>query len=137
MLKVYGIHGQTTAIVKIPVNDNSAWLELEFRRGRIGAGLQNRPATYSTVDPVVQAVIEGSPYFGRLISIVRVVGDEKRPAPNAAGFPTVIAHPEVFSKEDAVSFLKANGAKAVNLKDDDSIQKYAAKIGVSFPNLYD
>ena len=137
MLKVYGIHGQTTAIVKIPVNDNSAWLEVEFRRGRIGAGMQNRPATYPTTDPVVQAVIENSPYFGRMISIVRVVNDEKRPSPEIPGFSPVIPHPEVLGKEDAVAFLKANGAKAVNLKDDESIKKYAAKIGVSFPNLYD
>lgn len=139
MLKTYGIDGQTTAILKIPFNNNEAWLEVEFKRGRIGAGTQNRPATYTSADPVVQAIIEGSPYFHRLIRLVRVVGDDK-PAPKrkAAAAPVeVTAHPEILDKEAAVEFLKANGAKATDLKDDESIKKYAAKIAVSFPNLYE
>ena len=38
------------------------------------------------------------------------------------------------SREEAVAYLKANGAKATNLKDDESIKKYMEKIGVIFPN---
>ena len=129
MLKQYGIYGQTQAIINFPINEGKAWFTAEFGRGRIGAGLQNRPATYTTANPVIQGIIENSKEFGHLIKIVRVSeeSEEKKAA----------AHPEITSKEDAIMFLKQNGAKATHLKDDDSIKKYAAKIGVSFPNLYE
>jgi len=138
MLKTYGIHGQTTAILTFPINDGKASFTAEFGRGRIGAGPQNRPATYTTANPVVQGIIEGSGYFGHFIKIIRVTEDSD--AKNAAAHveaPALAAHPEVTSKEDAIAFLKAAGAKATQLKDDDSIKKFAAKIGVFFPNLYE
>ncbi|MBP5388807.1 MAG: hypothetical protein J6Y27_00460 [Bacteroidales bacterium] len=136
MLKQYGIYGQTQAVINFPINDGQAWFTAEFGRGRIGAGIQNRPATYTTANPVIQAIIENSKEFGHLIKIVRVTEDseeKKAAAPNA---PALAAHPEIASKEDAVAFLKQNGAKATQLKDDESIRKYAEKIGVFFPNLY-
>lgn len=137
MLKQYGIYGQTQAVLNFPINDGKAWFTAEFGRGRIGAGLQNRPATFTTSNPVVQGIIESSAEFGHLIKIVRVSesSEEKKAATPAA--PALTAHPEITSKEDAVAFLKQNGAKAIHLKDDDSIRKYAAKIGVYFPNLYE
>lgn len=140
MLKTYGIDGQTTAIVKIPFNGNTAWLEVEFKRGRIGTKTQNRPATFSTTDTAKQAIIENSAYFRRMIKLVRVIGDDKPAAPAANAAPveqSLENHPEITSKDEAVAFLKARGAKATNLKDDESIMKYAAKIGVRFPNLYE
>ena len=140
MLKTYGIDGQTTAIIKVPFNGGAASLEVEFKRGRIGAGLQNRPATYSTSDPVYQSIIENSIFFGHKVRLVRVIGDAEPEAPSAPKAQTPAAveyHPEITSPEDAVAFLKARGAKATNLKDEESIKKYMAKIGVSFPNLYE
>lgn len=140
MLKTYGIDGQTTAIIKVPFNNGAASLEVEFKRGRIGAGLQNRPATYSTSDPVYQSIIENSIFFGHKVRLVRVIGDAEPETPSApkAQTPTTVEyHPEITSLEDAVAFLKARGAKATNLKDEESIKKYMAKIGVSFPNLYE
>ena len=136
MLKVYGIHGQTQAILNFPVNEGRAWFTAEFGRGRIGAGMQNRPATYTTSNPVIQGIIENSAEFGHLIKIVRVSEDasEKKAAAPA---PALTAHPEITSKEDAVAFLKANGIKAAGLKDDEAIQRSASKIGVFFPNLYE
>jgi hypothetical protein len=136
MLKTYGIHGQTQAVINFPFNEGKAWFTAEFGRGRIGAGPQNRPATYTTSNPVIQGIIENSPEFGHLIKIVRVTEDESEKKA-AAPAPALAAHPEITSKEDAIVFLKANGAKAIHLKDDDSIQKFAAKIGVFFPNLYE
>ena len=136
MLKQYGIYGQTQAVINFPINDGQAWFTAEFGRGRIGVGIQDRPATYTTANPVIQAIIENSKEFGHLIKIVRVTEDseeKKAAAPNA---PALAAHPEIASKEDAVAFLKQNGAKATQLKDDESIRKYAEKIGVFFPNLY-
>lgn len=134
MLKIYAIDGQTQAILNFPLNDGKAWFTAEFRRGRIGAGPQNRPATYATRNAVVQGIIENSPEYGRLIRLWRTGDDEEKPQ---AASRDLEPHPEITSKEDAAAYLKANGAKAVNLKDDESIRKYAEKIGVYFPNLYE
>ncbi len=135
MLKQYGIYGQTQAVINFPINDGQAWFCAEFGRGRIGAGLQNRPATFTTSNPVVQGIIENSKEFGHLIKLVRVSETDEKKA--AAPAPALAAHPEITSREDAVAFLKQHGAKAVHLKDDESIKRYAEKIGVFFPNLYE
>lgn len=137
MLKQYGIYGQTQAIINFPINEGKAWFTAEFGRGRIGAGLQNRPATYTTANPVIQGIIENSKEFGHLIKIVRVSEESEEKKAAVSETPALTAHPEITSKEDAIMFLKQNGAKATHLKDDDSVKKYAAKIGVSFPNLYE
>lgn len=140
MLKVYGIHGRTTALLQIPTNGGKAWMEIEFRRGRLGLGASNKAATYSTSDPTVQAIIENSPLFGNPIKLLSVYdrGDKVAAAlatekPSGAEVePTIVE--EVSTKEQAVAYLKAKGAKATQIRDDESILKYAAKIGVSFPN---
>lgn len=135
MLKVYGIHGRTQALIKVPCNNGKAWLECEFRHGRIGAGLGNRPATYPTNDVTEQNIIEDSPLFGPLIFLHRVAGADAPKTPDTPAKPVGKAEPGVTSKEEAVAYLKANGAKAVNLKDDAAIKKYMEKIGVFFPNF--
>lgn len=137
MLKQYGIYGQTQAVLNFPINEGKAWFTAEFGRGRIGAGLQNRPATYTTANPVIQGIIENSKEFGHLIKIVRVSEESEEKKAAASDAPALTAHPEITSKEDAIVFLKQNGAKATHLKDDESIKNYAAKIGVYFPNLYE
>lgn len=138
VLKVYGIHGRTQALIKVPVNNGRAWIECEFKHGRIGAGIANRPATYPTSDSTEQNIIENSPLFGPLIFLHRVAAAET-PAPAKQDTPAVgaTAVTSVTSREEAIAYLKQNGAKATNLKDDESIRKYAAKIGVHFPNLYE
>ena len=45
------------------------------------------------------------------------------------------AVPDVTTKEEAVAYLKSKGAKAVQLRDDEAIKRFMAKVGVSFPNL--
>lgn len=135
MLKIYGIHGRTQAIVNIPVNNGHAHFECEFKHGRIGAGLGNRPATYATNDSIEQNIIENSPLFGPLIFLHRVAAPtEKKPEQVKASLQAV---PGITSREEAIAYLKQNGAKAVHLKDDETIKKYATKIGVHFPNLYE
>lgn len=134
MLKVYGIHGRTTALIRIPAGKNGrAYLECEFGRGRMGVGPANRPATYVTTDPVKQAIIEGSPLFGRMIKLIRSYEDE----PGQTETPvskSVTEIPGVTSHDEAVAYLKAHGAKATNLTSDSAIRKYMDKIGVVFPN---
>lgn len=134
MLKVYGIYGQTQAIINFPINDGAAWFTAEFKRGRICVGQQNRPATFTTSNPVIQDIIESSKQFGHLIQIIGVSGEGEIPADDK---PDLEAKPDVTSKEEAIAFLKANGAKATQLRDDEAIKKCAAKIGYYFPNLYE
>lgn len=138
MTKVYGISGQTTALIKIPFNGGMGYIQCEFRRGIIGRGPNNRPATYATADPAVQDIIEKSDFFGHRIALVRVINDGEpavAPTPVTPSAPAITEYPDVSSREEAVAFLKAHGAKATNLKDDEAIKKYMAKIGASFPNL--
>ena len=142
MIKVYGIHGRTTALIRIPAGSGRAWLEIEFKRGRLGLGKSNTAATYSTADPTEQAIIEDSPQFGGLIKLMRVYGEAGREvaAPLATEKPEaaevqLLAVPEVTTKEQAVAYLKSKGAKATQLRDDEAIKRFADKIGVSFPNL--
>ena len=138
MTKVYGIGGQTTALINIPFNGGIGHIQCEFRRGVIGRGPNNRPATFATSDEAVQQIIEGSDYFGHRIRLVRIINDgvpSEAPVSETPAKPSVKEYPDVVSREEAVAFLKAHGAKASNLKDDSSIKKYMAKIGASFPNF--
>ena len=135
MLKIYAIHGRTQALIKFPLNNGKAYLPCEFKHGRIGAGLGNRPATYPTADITEQNIIEDSEFFKqRAVTLYRIAGNETPIQDTPA-----IAEPEyitgVTSREEAVAYLKAHGAKATNLKDDESIKKYMAKINVAFPNF--
>lgn len=137
MFKIYGIHGKTQAIIKFPLNNGKAWLSCEFRHGRIGAGMANRPATYATTDETEQNIIENSNFFKTgHVFLYRSSGEESAPAaaPTAPAVePKFVS--EVFSREEAIQYLKTNGAKATNLKDDEAIKKYMAKINVEFPNF--
>lgn len=142
-LKVYGVSGRTTALLRIPTKGGRAWIEVEFKRGRLGLGASNKAATFCTNDKTVQSIIEDSSLFGNTIKLLRIYNsdsDAEPAAPKAAEKPAenpveVISVPEVNSKEEAISYLKGRGAKATNLKDDDSIRKFMAKIGVEFPNF--
>ena len=144
MLKVYGIHGRTSANLLVPAGrTGKAFLKVEFARGRIGAGPANRPATYATSDPVKQGIIEASPLYGKQIKLIRTHADAndlmpaaapKQAAAKAAAAPAITEVPGVESYEEAVEYLKAHGAKATNLKSADAVKQYAKKIGVTFPN---
>lgn len=137
MLKIYGIQGRTQALIKFPLNGNRAWLECEFKHGRIGAGLGNRPATYACADVTEQNIIEDSDFFkNRFVFLYRIAGDDGVQAAQKTEAPAQELEyvTGVTSKEEAITYLKAHGAKATNLRDDESIQKFMAKIGVAFPN---
>lgn len=142
MLKVYGIPGRTTAVVRIPTAKNKSWLILEFKRGRHGDGQTERPCTYVTNDQTVQNIIENSSYYGGTIKLIRSYDADGREVaaplttkkPSAAKtVPTSV--PDVKTRDEAVAYLKRRGAKANNLTDDESIKAFAARIAVTFPNL--
>lgn len=141
--KTYGIYGRTTAVVRIPTGSGKAFIEVEFSRGVPNAGPNYRPATFSTSDPVTQRIMENSNLFNSLYKIYKIhtepdaVGKAPKTPANAPASEVQNLEPltEITTKEEVVSYLKAKGAKAVNLKDSESILKFAAKIGVSFPNV--
>lgn len=133
--KVYGIYGRTTAMVRIPTGSGKAQIEVTFDRGVPNAGPNYRPATFATSDPVVQSILEKSRLFGSLYTIYRVVRDDAATAEKPVKKKDIEPLEGITTKEEAVAYLKGRGAKAVNLKDADSILKFADKIGVSFPNL--
>lgn len=139
MTKIYGIYGRTTAVVRVRSGKGKAELEVEFNRGVPNAGPNYRPATFSTADPVVQKILEGSPLFGNLYTIYRIINSEDPQKKEAEAAKTTKKDVEqlegITTKEEAVLYLKGRGAKATNLKDAESILKFADKIGVSFPNL--
>lgn len=134
--KVYGIHGRTTAMLRVPTNGGKAFIEVTFDRGVPNGGPNYRPATFSTSDPVVQSILEKSTFFNTMYKLYRIVRDEPEKAATAAPKKKDIEPLEgIDTKEEAIAYLKSKGAKATNLKDAESILKYAEKIGVSFPNL--
>ena len=142
MIKVYGIYGKTTAIMRIYTRSGLAYIEPEFKRGRLGLGKMSTAATYSTGDRTEQSIIEDSPLFGGTIKLLRVYGSEGNEvaAPLATEKPeaaevTLTAVPEVTTKEQAIALLKSKGAKAVQLRSDEAIKAFAEKVGISFPNL--
>lgn len=140
MVKVYGIYGRTAAIVRIPIgHGNKGFLECEFSRGRLGLGSADRPATYSTGDDIKQSIIENSSLFGHTIKIVRTYQDAEskktktiKASSKASNSLGEVA--DINSREEALLYLKAHGAKAIDLKDDDSIKNFMERIGVDFPN---
>lgn len=160
--KVYAISGKTTVELSIPVG-KKAFMPLVFDKGQTGRK-NFRPATFSTNKKYVQDIIENSPYFGSMIKLYKVYGGSSMPIPKAVASPLaspepaapgleddpqvtpaipaaddatpqVTEYPEVKTKEDAVAFLKARGAKATDLRDNKSLKKFATRIGVAFPNL--
>lgn len=155
--KVYGIHGYTTSIIRIPAGDGKAYLSCEFTKGCPHNRANYRPATYSTSDTTEQDIIEHSPLFGRLIKLVRSYEDKAEPvvqqkaaapaaaapqepkskkasAPKAASVD-VSDYPEIDSREGAIEILKQNGAKATDLVSDEKIAAFMAKKKITFSNF--
>lgn len=153
--KVYGISGYTTTCLRIPAGDGKAYLECEFTRG-CPNGAYSRPATYVTSDKTVQSIIEHSPYFGRMIRIIRVSSDGQKPEPVAAAPAPAAApikkaapaaegaaaqdpeaekvYPDVKTYEEAISCLKSLGAKATQLRSVEAAKKFMSQKNVTFPN---
>lgn len=143
--KVYGISGYTTTCLRIPAGDGKAYIECEFTRGCPNSGAYARPAIYVTSDRTVQSIIEHSPYFGRMIRIVRTSSDENnaaapeaaKPAAAAPAAEKVIApkvYPDVKTYEEAITVLKSLGAKATQLRSIEAAKKYMSQNNVTFPN---
>lgn len=156
MRKVYKINGKTEVHEVFTSPSGKTKYKVAFTKGNLDP--KNRvPARFSTDSPIIQAVIENSPKFNRIIFLEKVYGNvAPAPAPvmNAApatpapspkkgkGKATEAKNAELKVMEDvktiadAASVLIAEGASAAEI--DGSIEgaiKVAKKFGISFPNL--
>ena len=148
------------ANIIVPVPCGRATINVTFKDGCLDKK-QSRPATYSTGDPVMQAIIENSPQFGHRIFLrdtFDIPGTPEVKAPRAskpsfsvpAEDPTPVegvsesastedstaaSYPDVTTFEEAVGILKGiPGVKVANLRTPASAKKVAALNGVVFPN---
>ena len=148
------------ANIIVPVPCGRATINVTFKDGCLDKK-QSRPATYSTGDPVMQAIIENSPQFGHRIFLrdtFDIPGTPEVKAPRAskpsvsvpAEDPTPVegvsesastedsteaSFPDVTTFEEAVGILKGiPGVKVANLRTPASAKKVAALNGVVFPN---
>lgn len=140
--KIYAIHGRTTVVMRVPTGSGKAYYSAEFANGLPDAGPNYRPATFSTSDPLVQKIMESSPFFGKMYVLHRIYREKSgKPAANTAAAaqikPTVALEKldGIMTKEEAIAYLKSKGAKATDLRSYAAINAYAESIGVSFPNL--
>ena len=153
MRKVYKINGKTEVHEVFTSPSGKTKYKVAFTKGNLDP--KNRvPARFSTDSPIIQAVIESSPKFNRVIFLDKVYGNvAPAPAPvmNAATTTAPkkgkgkVADPkgselkvmeEVKTIADAASVLIAEGASAAEI--DGSVAgaiKVAKKYGISFPNL--
>lgn len=144
----------------VPVPCGRATINVTFKDGCLDKK-QSRPATYSTGDPVMQAIIENSPQFGhriflrdtfdipgtpevktprRSIRSVSVPAEDQNPAEGVSESAstedsTTASYPDVTTFEEAVGILKGiPGVKVANLRTPASAKKVASLNGVVFPN---
>ena len=143
--KVYGIYGKTTVEINLPVG--KATLPLVFERGCLDRK-NYRPASFITNKKYIQDIIESSSFFGGMIKLVKVYGNDapeeqeaeaepkKAPAKAAAVEEEVVPteYPDVTTKEQLIAAVKAHGAKANVLADEAKLKKFIATKGLSFPN---
>ncbi len=149
--KIYSYPGISNG--EIQIKAGKALIKVTFSNGYLDKKM-NRPATYSTGDPVMQQIIENSDLFGKRIFLYKEFSDGK---PNVQASPRmnranvnkvehaepaepapeeVVEYPEVTSFEGAVGVLKAlPGVKATSLRTVESALKVAASKGISFPNF--
>lgn len=155
MRKVYKINGKTEVHEVFTSPSGKTKYKVAFTKGNLDP--KNRvPARFSTDSPIIQAVIENSPKFNRVIFLEKVYGNV---APAAAPVmnATSVAAPapkkgkgkaaetkgselkvmeDVKTIADAASVLTAEGVLAAEI--DGTVEgaiKVAKKYGILFPNL--
>lgn len=155
MRKVYKINGKTEVHEVFTSPSGKTKYKVAFTKGNLDP--KNRvPARFSTDSPIIQAVIENSPKFNRVIFLEKVYGNvapAAAPVMNAAS----VAAPapkkgkgkaaetkgselkvmeDVKTIADAASVLTAEGVLAAEI--DGTVEgaiKVAKKYGILFPNL--
>ena len=157
MRKVYKINGKTEVHEVFTSPSGKTKYKVAFTKGNLDP--KNRvPARFSTDSPIIQAVIENSPKFNRVIFLEKVYGNvapAAAPVMNAAPAAAPAPAPkkgkgktaetkgselkvmeDVKTIADAASVLTAEGVLAAEI--DGTVEgaiKVAKKYGISFPNL--
>lgn len=157
MRKVYKINGKTEVHEVFTSPSGKTKYKVAFTKGNLDP--KNRvPARFSTDSPIIQAVIENSPKFNRVIFLEKVYGNvAPAPAPVMNVAPATTSAPaskkgkgktaetkgselkvmeDVKTIADAASVLTAEGVLAAEI--DGTVEgaiKVAKKYGISFPNL--
>lgn len=132
--KTYGVPGkiETVMVLKSGKND----VVINFKGGSI-VDFARHPASYSTTNPIHQAIIENSAEFKRgEIKLLRVidVGGDTPAAPKKSG-AGVKEYPEVTGTQKAIEVLKEYGVDAASVKTKADAKRFAAEKNISFPNL--
>ena len=127
MRKEYAIKGVVERFISVPLGKGS--VTLHFQGGAIDSALR-RDATFSTTNPVEQAIVERLPEFKKgVIRLVRTIGME--PVKDAeAG---VID--EVTTLQQARQYLMDNFEVTIEeLQTRANVKEVAAKMNITFPN---
>ena len=133
--KTYGAPGkiETVMVLKSGKND----VVINFKGGSI-VDFARHPASYSTTNPIHQAIIENSAEFKRgeikLLGVIEI-GDEKPASKAAASEKDVKEYPEVTGTQKAIEVLKEYGVDAALIKTKADAKRFAAEKNISFPNL--
>lgn len=127
MRKEYAIKGIVERFISVPLGKGS--IIIHFEGGAIDSALR-RDATFSTSNPVEQAIVERLPEFKKgVIKLVRTIGEpksvEKEDAPEA----------KVKTLQQARQFLMDMGVPMEELQSKAKVLEVAKEKGITFPNL--
>lgn len=127
MRKEYAIKGVVERFISVPFGKGS--VTLHFQGGAIDSALR-RDATFSTTNPVEQAIVERLPEFKKgVIKLVRTIGTE----PAKVAEEGVID--EVTTLQQARQYLMDNFEVTIEeLQTRANVKEVAAKMNITFPN---
>lgn len=132
--KTYGVPGKIETIMVIKAGNTD--VVINFKGGSI-VDFARKPASYSTTDPIHQAIIENSVQFKRgeikLLSAFEVGEPTKTPTKTVGG--NTKDYPEVTSTQKAIEVLKEYGVDAALIKTKTDAKRFAAELNISFQNL--
>ena len=131
--KTYGVPGKIETVMVLKAGQND--VVVNFKGGSI-VDFARKPASYSTTNPIYQAIIENSAQFKRgeivLLGTIEVGGASHAAAAKKSG---VKEYPEVTGTQKAIEVLKSLGADTTSVKTKADAKRIAAELNISFPNL--
>ena len=134
--KTYGVPGKIETVMIVKSGGVEA--VINFKGGSI-VDFARKPASYSTTNPVHQAIIENSVQFKRgeikLLGAFEVEGDPTGVAAPKKSGANVKEYPEVTGTQKAIEVLKEYGVDAASVKTKADAKRFAAEKNISFPNL--
>lgn len=132
--KIYAYLGKNAASIDFPTSNdgaNKGTLHVDFTGGNIIDRKSFALAKSKVItDPVLQMIIEKSPFFGKTVVIADVINYEDAEAEKKEKEYT-----EVTNFAEACQILKNEyGIKAQQLKSPAGARQLAKSLGIVFPN---